>query len=129
MRKIILCVLLFATYIFAQNCHPLSNEKKSYIKDEAWERTHDIVLVQDGVVCDNGMFYNVYFPAQRRLRSACFYENWQLYEQTTIFNYNGKHEIVFSKYDEFGMLISHTEIVKTSRTCEDLYKQFKKEMK
>ena len=50
-------------------------------------------------------------------------------EKTTIMNYNGTHGITFSKYDEFGMMISNTEVIKTSKTCEDLYKQFKKEMR
>lgn len=128
MRKIILCVLLFASFIFAQNCHQISDELKSDIKDDMWENKHVIMLVQNGVECDNGIFYNVYYPNER-ISSACFYENWKLNEKTAIFNYNGKHSITFLKFDEFGMKISDTEIVTTSRTCENLYKQFKKEMK
>jgi len=128
MRKIILCVLLFASFIFAQNCHPISDELKSDIKDDMWESKHVIMLVQNGVECDNGIFYNVYYPTET-ISSACFYENWKLNEKTAIFNYNGKHGITFLKFDEFGMKISDTEIVTTSRTCENLYKQFKKEMK
>jgi len=128
MRKIILCVLLFASFIFAQNCHPISDELKSDIKNDMWESKHVIMLVQNGVECDNGIFYNVYYPTET-ISSACFYENWKLNEKTAIFNYNGKHGITFLKFDEFGMKISDTEIVTTSRTCENLYKQFKKEMK
>ncbi len=128
MRKIILCVLLFASFIFAQNCRPISDELKSDIKDDMWESKHVIMLVQNGVECDNGIFYNVYYPTET-ISSACFYENWKLNEKTAIFNYNGKHGITFLKFDEFGMKISDTEIVTTSRTCENLYKQFKKEMK
>lgn len=128
MKKIILYILLFATYIFAQNCYPISDELKSDIKDDMWERKHITMLVQNGVVCDNGIFYNVYYPYER-VNSACFYENWKSNEKITILNYNEIHGITFSKYDEFGMTISDTEIVKTSRTCEDLYKQFKKEMR
>ena len=127
MKKIILCILLFATYIFAQNCYPISDELKSDIKDDMWERKHITMLVQNGVVCDNGIFYNVYYPYER-VNSACFYENWKSNEKIAILNYNEIHGITFSKYDEFGMTISDTEIVKTTRTCEDLYKQFKKEM-
>lgn len=128
MKKIILCILLFATYIFAQNCYPISDELKSDIKDDMWERKHITMLVQNGVVCDNGIFYNVYYPYER-VNSACFYENWKSNEKIAILNYNEIHGITFSKYDEFGMTISDTEIVKTTRTCEDLYKQFKKEMR
>lgn len=128
MRKIILCVLLFASFIFAQNCRPISDELKSAMKDSMWEKKHVTMLVQNGVVCDNGIFYNVYYPSEL-VRSACFYENWKSNEETAILNYNGTHGITFSKYDEFGMKISDTEIVTTSRTCENLYKQFKKEMK
>ena len=128
MKKIILCILLFATYIFAQNCYPISDELKSDIKDDMWEKKHITMLVQNGVVCDNGIFYNVYYPYER-VNSACFYENWKSNEKIAILNYNEIHGITFSKYDEFGMTISDTEIVKTTRTCEDLYKQFKKEMR
>ena len=128
MRKIILCVLLFASFIFAQNCHPITEEFKSYIKDDMWKRKHTTMIVQNGVECDNGIFYNVYYPTGT-VSSACFYENWKLNEKTVILNYDGSHGITFSKFDEFGMKISDTEIVKTSKTCIDLYKQFKKEMK
>ena len=128
MRKIILCVLLFSSFIFAQNCHPISDELKSDIKDNMWEKTHTTMLVQNGVECDNGIFYNVYYPYEK-ISSACFYENWKIKEKTVILNYNETHGITFVKFDEFGMKISDTEIVKTSRTCSDLYKQFKKEMK
>ena len=128
MRKIILCVLLFASFIFAQNCRPISDELKSAIKDDMWNSKHVTMLVQNGVECDNGIFYNVYYPTET-ISSACFYENWASNEKTAILNYNGKHFITFSKFDEFGMKISDTEIVITSRTCENLYKQFKKEMK
>lgn len=121
MRKIILCVLLFASFIFAQNCHPISDELKSAMENK---RKYETMIVQNGVVCDNGMFYNVYYPNM----TACFYENWKLNEKTGIMNYNGMHSIAFSKYDEFGMMISDSEPVKTSQTCKDLYKQFKKDM-
>lgn len=128
MKKIILCILLFTTYIFAQNCQPISDELKSDIKDKMWKRTHETMLVQNGVVCDNGIFYNVYYPYEI-INEGCFYENWKSNKQTVIMYHNGIHYITYSKYDEFGMKISDTEIVKTSRTCEDLYKQFKKEMR
>ena len=128
MKKIILCVLLFASFIFAQNCHPISDELKSDIQDDKWERTHVSMLVQNGVVCDNGIFFNVYYPYEF-IKSACFYENWKLNEKTAISYFNEKYYITFSKFDEFGMKISSTETVTTSQTCEDLYKQFKKEMK
>ena len=128
MRKIILYVLLFASFIFAQNCNPISDELKTVIKDDMWERKNITMLVQNGVVCDNGIFYNVYYPTET-ISSACFYENWKLNERTGIMNYNGTHGITFIKYDEFGMKISDTEIKETSQTCTDLYKQFKKEMK
>ena len=49
MKKIILCILLFTTYIFAQNCQPISDELKSDIKDKMWKRTHETMLVQNGV--------------------------------------------------------------------------------
>lgn len=127
MRKIILCVLLFASFIFAQNCNPISDELKSAIEDDMWESTQVTMLVQNGVVCDNGVFYNVYYPT-KIISSACFYENWKLKEKTAIMNYNGTHSITFSKFDEFGMKISDAETVTTSQTCTDLYKQFKKEM-
>lgn len=128
MRKIILCVLLFATYIFAQNCYPISDESKSILKNDMWKRKHVTMLVQNGVVCDNGIFYNVYYPTET-VSSACFYANWKLNEKTVIMNYNEKHGIKLSKYDEFGMIIYDTEIKETYKTCTDLYNKFKKEMK
>lgn len=57
MRKIILYVLLFASFILAQNCNPISDELKTVMKDDMWERKHITMLVQNGVVCDNGIFY------------------------------------------------------------------------
>ena len=57
MRKIILCVLLFASFIFAQNCHPISDEVKAGMKDDMWESKQVTMLDQNGVVCDNGIFY------------------------------------------------------------------------
>ncbi len=81
MRKIILCVLLFASFIFAQNCHPISDEIKTVMKDDMWNRKHTTMIVQNGVVCDNGIFYNVYYPRET-VSSACFYENWKLNEET-----------------------------------------------
>ena len=128
MRKIILYVLLFASFILAQNCNPISDELKTVMKDDMWERKHITMLVQNGVVCDNGIFYNVYYPTEI-ISSACFYENWKLKEKTAIMNYNGTYGITFTKYDEFGMKISGTEIKETSQTCTDVYKKFKKEMK
>ena len=128
MKKSILCILLFATYIFAQNCHPISDEVKTNMKNNMWKRKRVTMLVQNGVVCDNGIFYNAYYPYEN-ISSVCFYENWKSNEETVILNYHGTHSITFSKYDEFGMKISDTELVKTSQTCADLYKQFKKEMK
>lgn len=128
MKKIILCVLLFASFIFAQNCHPISDELKSTIKDDMWKRKRVTMLVQNGVVCGNGIFYNAYYPYEV-VSLACFYENWKSNERTVIFNHHGTHAITFYKYDEFGMKVSDTEVVATSKTCEDLYKQFKKEMK
>lgn len=128
MKKSILYILLFTTYIFAQNCHPISDEIKTNMKNDMWERKRVTMLVQNGVVCDNGIFYNTYYPYED-ISSACFYENWKSNEETVILNYHGTHSITFSKYDEFGMKISDTELVKTSKTCKDLYKQFKKEIK
>lgn len=128
MKKIILCILLFATYIFAQNCQPISDELKSDITDNMWESKHITMLVQNGVVCDNGVFYNVYYPNEI-ISTACYYENWKSNERTFITYYKGIHYINILKFDEFRMPISDTHIVETSRTCEDLYKQFKKEMR
>ena len=127
MRKIILCVLLFASFIFAQNCRPISDEFKSYKKKDMWNSKHVTMLVQNGVECDNGIFYNVYYPTET-ISSGCFYENWKTNEKTAIMNYNDINSIIFYKFDEFGMPIYKTKMIKTSKTCTDLYKQFKKEM-
>ena len=56
MRKIILCVLLFASFIFALNCEPLTDEQKETMAREHF--TEIPAVINSGIMCENGFYYN-----------------------------------------------------------------------
>ena len=54
MRKIILCVLLFASFIFALNCEPLTDEQKETMAREHF--TEVPAVINSGIMCENGFY-------------------------------------------------------------------------
>ena len=56
MKKIILCILLFATYIFALNCEPLTEEQKETMAREHF--TEIPAIINSGIACKDGFYYN-----------------------------------------------------------------------
>jgi len=127
MKNIILLVILFVSLTSAQNCKQISDETKDSIKDDMWERRHTIMLVESGVICDNGLFYKSYYPSDDAY--SCTYENWSKHQRTFIITIKDISYTSFQEFDEIGMEISRSELIKTSRSCIDIYKQFRREMK
>ena len=56
MRKIILCVLMFASFIFALNCEPLTDEQKETMAREHF--TEIPTVINSGIMCENGFYKN-----------------------------------------------------------------------
>ena len=114
---------MFATFIFALNCKPLTKEQK-----ETMEREHLTEIpatINSGIMCENGFYYTatsvllVYF---------CKAFNNKIRTETTIVNVLDKRRKTEYTYDEFWIAVKESNEF-TSQTCADLYKQFKKEMK
>ena len=123
MRKIILCVLMFASCIFALNCEPLTDEQKETVAHEHF--TEIPTVINSGIMCENGFYYNA--------KSAIFVDlckafNNKTRTETTIVNVLDKRRKIEYTYDEFWIAVKESNEF-TSQTCADLYKQFKKEMK
>ena len=123
MKKIILCILLFATFIFALNCKPLTDEQKETMAREHF--TEIPAIINSGIICENGFYYNA---TSILLVDLCKAFNNKTKTETTIFNVLGERSKVEYTYDEFGIAIKESDEA-TSQTCADLYKQFKKEMR
>lgn len=123
MRKIILCVLLFASFIFALNCEPLTDEQKETIAREHF--TEIPVVINSGIMCENGFYYNATIAF---VVDICKAFNNKTRTETTISNVLDKRRKTEYTYDEFWIAVKESNEF-TSQTCADLYKQFKKEMK
>lgn len=123
MRKIILCVLLFASFIFALNCEPLTDEQKETMEREHF--TEIPAVINSGIMCENGFYYNA---TSVILVDLCKAVNLKTRTETTIVNVLDKRRKTEYTYDEFWIAVKENNEF-TSQTCADLYKQFKKEMK
>ena len=123
MRKIILCVLLFASFIFALNCEPLTDEQKETMAREHF--TEVPAVINSGIMCENGFYYNATFAL---FVDLCKSFNNKTRTETTIVNVLDKRRKTEYTYDEFWIAVKESNEF-TSQTCADLYKQFKKEMK
>ena len=123
MRKIILCVLLFASFIFALNCEQLTDEQKETMAREHF--TEIPVVINSGIMCENGFYYNATIAF---VVDICKAFNNKTKTETTISNVLDKRRKTEYTYDEFWIAVKESNEF-TSQTCADLYKQFKKEMK
>lgn len=123
MRKIILCVLLFASFIFALNCEPLTDEQKETMAREHF--TEIPVVINSGIMCENGFYYNATIAF---VVDICKAFNNKTRTEITISNVLDKRRKTEYTYDEFWIAVKESNEF-TSQTCADLYKQFKKEMK
>ena len=123
MRKIILCVLLFASFIFALNCEPLTDEQKEIMAREHF--TEITAVINSGIMCENGFYYNATIAF---VVDICKAFNNKTRTETTIVNVLDKRRKIEYTYDEFWIAVKESNEF-TSQTCADLYKQFKKEMK
>lgn len=123
MRKIILCVLLFASFIFALNCEPLTEEQKETMAREHF--TEIPAVINSGIMCENGFYYNA---TSAIFVDLCKAFNYKTRTEITIVNVLDKRRKTEYTYDEFWIAVKESDEF-TSQTCADLYKQFKKEMK
>ena len=123
MRKIILCVLMFASFIFALNCEPLTDEQKETMAREHF--TEIPTVINSGIMCENGFYYNA---TSAIFVDLCKAFNNKTRTETTIVNVLDKRRKIEYTYDEFWIAVKESNEF-TSQTCADLYKQFKKEMK
>lgn len=123
MRKIILCVLLFESFIFALNCEPLTDEQKETMVREHF--TEIPAFINSGIMCENGFYYNATIAF---VVDICKAFNNKTRTETTISNVLDKRRKTEYTYDEFWIAVKESNEF-TSQTCADLYKQFKKEMK
>ena len=123
MRKIILCVLMFASFIFALNCEPLTDEQKETMAREHF--TEIPTVINSGIMCENGFYYNATIAF---VVDICKAFNNKTRTETTIVNVLDKRRKIEYTYDEFWIAVKESNEF-TSQTCADLYKQFKKEMK
>lgn len=123
MRKIILCVLLFASFIFALNCEPLTDEQKETMAREHF--TEIPAVINSGIMCENGFYYNATIAF---VVDICKAFNNKTRTEITISNVLDKRRKTEYTYDEFWIAVKESNEF-TSQTCADLYKQFKKEMK
>lgn len=123
MRKIILFVLLFANFIFALNCEPLTDEQKETMAREHF--TEIPTVINSGIMCENGIYYNA---TSAIFVDLCKAFNNKTRTETTIVNVLDKRRKIEYTYDEFWIAVKESNEF-TSQTCADLYKQFKKEMK
>ena len=123
MRKIILCVLLFASFIFALNCEQLTDEQKETMAREHF--TEIPAVINSGIMCENGFYYNATIAF---VVDICKAFNNKTRTETTISNVLDKRRKTEYTYDEFWIAVKESNEF-TSQTCADLYKQFKKEMK
>ena len=123
MRKIILCILSFASFIFALNCEPLTDEQKETMAREHFTKVP--AVINSGIMCENGFYYNA---TSALFVDLCKAFNNKTRTETTIVNVLDKRRKTEYTYYEFW--IAGKEINEsTSQTCSDLCKQFKKEMK
>lgn len=123
MKKIILCVLLFASFIFALNCAPLTDEQKEKMAREHF--TEIPAVINSGIMCENGFYYNA---TTAFVVDICRAFNNKTRTETIILNVLDKRRKEEYTYDEFWIAVKESNEF-TSQTCADLYKQFKKEMK
>ena len=121
MKKIILCILLFATFIFALNCEPLTEEQKETMASEF----EVPATINSGIMCDDGIYFNA---TSVLLVDFCKAVNIKKRTEITMVNVLDKRRKTEYTYDEFWIAIKESNEF-TSQTCADLYKQFKKEMR
>ncbi len=104
MKKIILCVLLFASFIFALNCQLLTEEQKETMAREHF--TEIPAIINSGIMCEDGLYYNA---TSVLFVDLCKAFNNKTKTETTIVNVldNKRIKIEYT-YDEFGIAIEES---------------------
>lgn len=120
MRTLLILVPLIASAAFAGKCHRMTNEELSSIQEYNWKSTHQMLLVQSGVLCDGAIFYNFTVKGFHGCYSEIGDRATRILEGRT---FSGRKEMTF---DEFGLPEKTTTIERNRKTCEELYAEFKR---
>lgn len=123
MKNLVLFVFISAIAIYAQNCASMTAEQRTALQDDLWESNHKTVLVQQGIVCDDGYFWTGIMDISKDNICTYYIKTERVKKQI-----NG-HYFFYNKNDEFDMTIEEKVDRNTKLTCIDLYKQFKKDIK
>lgn len=102
----------------------MNDEIKEDIQKDHWNNNHLSILIKYGLVCEDGIFYR--YRREYDYDEGCVaeYKN----KRFVIGEYAKKNTLTIASFDEFGIPDSFVTL-NTKRTCSDLYKQFKQDMK
>ena len=98
----------------------MTDDEISSTQENLWKSTHQVFLVQSGVLCDGAIFYNFTAGGFRGCNSEVGNQATRILEGRTM---SGRIEVT---YDEFGMPEKTTTIERNRKTCEELYAEFKR---
>ena len=122
MKKLLFILLFTFSLPFAQNCKPINDVQKDEI-----EHTLTDVVINNGILCDNGYFWKGRHSYKRM--TMCIAEYFNENKRVSILkdaNDNLYYAALY--YDEYGMPIKELPLTKTNKTCIDLYNKFKTDM-
>lgn len=120
--KYLSIILLLTINVFAQNCVSMNEVQKDNL-----EYTLKDMIINNGIICDNGYFWNGSHSYKRM--SICIAEYFNENKRLSIFkDTNDNLYYAVRYYDEYGMTIKELPFTKTNKTCIDLYNQFKTDM-
>lgn len=126
MKYIITLALILVSLAFAGNCTPMTDETKAFIKNDIWDRSHQIVMVNRGLTCDEGYFWYGVNTMDFDICTAYIVETRTQHALVKLGKISLKSTIIF---DEYNMPIDQIDEKNTKMTCEQLYKNFKKIIK
>lgn len=102
----------------------MNDETKENIQNDHWNSNHTSILIKYGLVCENGIFYRY----KQDFVEGCVAEYKNKRFVIIEYEYTKMNSLITVSFDEFGIPDSFVSL-NTKRTCEDLYKQFKQDMK
>lgn len=98
----------------------MTDDELSSTQERLWKSTHQVFLVQSGVLCDGAIFYNFTAGGFRGCNSEVDTRATRIVEGR---NFSSRIEVT---YDEFGMPEKTVTIEQNRKTCEELYAEFKR---
>ena len=119
MKRVIFILPLLIMNAYAGNCYRMSRDELHEMESSYWDNSSVLVKFPSGIRCDNAIFLNV----RMRSKSGCISE----IGNTRDIILDGLHDRVF--FDEFGMPIKTIDSISKTASCEELYVDFKSEVK